>query len=447
MNPFKPAFASVTPTRSLTNMWFSVCLMTLATSDCNRVTAQEALAWQVPVGSVASYEVSEVAEPFPFQPSVFALPKVPLGTEGPERSPLIYQSAPGSAGSYSNMQDGVRIDALGRADYFNDQRIEWSGQEATFGVEGIVGGGISRSEGSFSGGLAAELYLNQPYDRNILVDSPERRSYRGNFEYNTVDISQLYIHARSNDLFFTFGKVVTPFGRTYFPIYSNARFDAPFIRSESILWRETGALFQYDPGIWNFTAAVTNGGPDRDANSSKAFVGRVGVDSSGFALGASAKVQDGIGSEGQKTFNSHVGIDAMYRVGQWYLSSEVIYDEYGLRRPYFDPDDITWGRSIYYRDQNFRNGEAITGVGYYIDLTHAGEKWVLGANVGQFHPKQLGDPLHDPTITRGIFKAVRRLTSLCDLYSQYIAETDVVGAQAGRIRRGSTIHSGLQVSF
>ncbi len=138
-----------------------------------------------------------------------------------------------------------RLDGLARAFYSNDQRIEWSGQEATFGVEGAVAGAVGTNAGCWDVNLVGELYLNQPYGRNILVDNAERESYRGNFEGDTVDISRLYMTMCRDNFRLTFGKMITPFGRMYSPSYSNDRADTPFIRSEAILWRETGLLLQY----------------------------------------------------------------------------------------------------------------------------------------------------------------------------------------------------------
>lgn len=241
--------------------------------------------------------------------------------------------------------------------------------------------------------------------------------------------------------------MTTPFGRTYFPVYTNDRLDAPFIRTESILWRETGLLLQYDPGIWTLTTALMNGGPDRDANSSKALVARVGIDTATCAIGASAKWQDGIGSEDQKITNNHVGIDAMIRRGPFTLSGEAIYDQYGFRRDTFDPNNITWGRSIYYRDQNYRPYEPITGFGYYVDLVYAGEKWLCQLNYGEFYPKQIGDPLHDTATRRALVKAVRHLNPFTDFYSALTIENDLPNAQAGRTRKGLALLAGFQVSL
>ncbi len=140
------------------------------------------------------------------------------------------------------------------------------------------------------------------------------------------------------------GRFVTPFGRYYGFSALNDFFDTPFVRRDVILFRETGAQLRWNPGIWRSTVAITNGGPHRDTNSSKALIARLGFDLPVASLGASIKTQDGIGSEGQKEFNNHVGVDWMYRFSPAiFLAGEVVYDEYGLRRPGTPLDDIDWG--------------------------------------------------------------------------------------------------------
>ena len=192
-------------------------------------------------------------------------------------------------GQSASWGDWYRVECLARGYYVNDQRIEWTGQEETFGVASIVAGVLRRPYGEWEVGLESELYLNQPYDRNLLVDSAERRSYRGNFEVQTLEISQLLLSVRSGDWLFAMGKIVTPFGRTYFPVYLNDRRDAPFIRTEAILWRETGALVQYNPSPLVLTAAVVNGSQDQDTNSSKGIISRIGLEEENYAVGASVK--------------------------------------------------------------------------------------------------------------------------------------------------------------
>ena len=334
-----------------------------------------------------------------------------------------------------------------RAYYLNDQRIEFTGLEETFAVEGVLDGGIHQEIGDWLVQVEGELFFTQPYDRNVLVDNPVRASFAHNFEIDIVTISQLYLAARRGDWYFAAGRFVTPFGRFYFTNYRNNFDDSPFIRSEVIHFRETGVLAQWDPGIWTLAAALTNGGPNQDANSSKALVSRVGIDTDWFACGASVKVQDGIGSDGQKQYNEHFGLDAMLRRGPWTLSGEVILDHYGFRRPGFDPDDITWGRSIYFRDLNKAVLEPISGVGYYLNLGYEGPAWSLAANYGEFHPEELGVREHDTATRRGIFKASRHWTAHLETYGAVMIENTLEDAFAGRDRRGIYVLAGCQFSL
>lgn len=342
----------------------------------------------------------------------------------------------------------ARLDLVGRGYYFNDQRIEFFGTEATFGIEGLLGGLVRRDYDDWQFEMVGEFYLNQPYDRNFLRDDPDRRSFAENFRVDPFEISQSYAAVRRGDWYFALGKMVTPFGRTWFPLYTNNRHDAPFIRTESILWRETGFLMQADPGPWVVTAMLSNGGPDRDTNSSKAFIGRVGYDLDWFAVGSSVKMQDGIGSEGQKTFNNHVGIDAMVRAGRWTLSGEAIYDEYGIRRPGTALSDIFWGRSLYFRDLNKAYHEAITGKGYYVNLQYDANAWSLIFNYGEFFPEYIGDPRHDRITSRGYVKYLYRFNSWSEIYSMYLHENPLDDAyQPGRTRGGDELLFGWQCAL
>lgn len=330
----------------------------------------------------------------------------------------------------------------------NDKRIQFTGQEATFGVEGVLAGVLRHAAGDWELGLESELYLNQPYDRNRLRDTPERASYLGNFDIDPLEISQLLLSARYGDLLLAIGKMVTPFGRTYFPLYLNDRRDAPFIRTESILWRETGLLAQYDPGILVLTGALMNGSEDMDTNSSKALLTRLGLDTDAAAVGASIKIQDGIGSEGQKMYNNHVGMDAMLRRGRCTLSAELIYDQYGFHRPGFAAEEITWHQGVYHREQNLAHKSPLTGIGYYINLGYDGERWGWMLNYGEYYPQeQLGDPVHDVTTRRGLAKLVYHFNAYCDAYAALIVENDVVGAQDGRRREGGLLLTGFQAGF
>lgn len=340
----------------------------------------------------------------------------------------------------------LQYGGIARGYYSNDQRIEWTGQEATFGAEGVGFAKLGRYEGDWSVGLTTELYLNQPYDGNILIDGPERASFEANFRDETVELSQLGLWFETANCRFQLGKIVTPFGRHYARLYQNSRADAPFIRSEAILWRETGFSAETQRGIFNLTAAVTNGGGNRDANSSKAFIGRIGVQQEFYTLGASIKWQDGIGSENQKMYNNHFGIDGMVRYGVFRLSCEVIYDEYGFRHDY-DPLTIYWGRSIYNREINGTARQPKAGSGYYVTLEADFQMFYLVTSYGQYFPEIIGDHIQDQTTTRAIFKAAYRILPAAEAYSELILENDVSNAQADRTRRGIMYVLGFQLAL
>jgi hypothetical protein len=332
----------------------------------------------------------------------------------------------------------------GRGYYINDQRIEFTGMEATFAVEGVLEGGLVQHAGGWDLSFETQLFLNQPFSKNILADTPERRSFAANFDIDPLQVSQLYLGARNGDFYAALGRFVTPFGRFYFPNYRNNFDDSPFIRSEAISFRETGLLLQWDPGIWVMQAALTNGGFQQDTNSSKALVARVGIDQPWYAIGTSVKWQDGNGSDAQKAFNNHAGVDAMIRRGSWTLSGEAIYDQYGLRKPGTPLNSITWGRSLYYRDFNNGLDTPITGFGYYLNLGYEGPLWTLMLNYGEFYPQQIGIAQQDAVTRRGLIKASRHWTRNFETYSVVLRENDLPNAFDSSTRRGTYVIFGCQ---
>ena len=345
---------------------------------------------------------------------------------------------------------GIGFDMLVRGAYINDQRIEWSGNEATFLSEAILGATYRRMGQEWLTTVRGEFYLNQPFDRNQLVDNT-RLPWMNNFEVDIYEISQLFVSAQKGNFMMSIGKIITPFGRAYFPIYENSREDAPFIRTESILWRETGVLFQYAGGLSVISAGLVNGGIDKDTNSSKALIGRVGFGRDNFAIGSSIKWQDGIGSEHQKLRRNHLGFDAMYRWGRCQFSAEGIYDEYGFRKSgnnlrgeLFTAEDIRWGRSIYYRDTLPKDGKKLKGLGYYVNLNVDFDRWLLMLNYGEYYPRQIGDPRHDQINRRGIVKAVYRFGAQFEFYGMVLREDDLPNTIEGRTRTGTSVLSGLQ---
>lgn len=337
--------------------------------------------------------------------------------------------------------------ANARAFWSNDLRYEFTGQESFIGTEAATLASVVHQENGWTSAATGEFYFNQRFDDNVLADYPLRASFSHNFDIDAVEISQLFITANRNDWFCDLGKFVTPFGRYWAPTVSNERTDAPFMRTESVLFRETGIQLRYEPNQWRLAAAVTNGGSDRDTNSSKAFVARVGFDTGKFAGGASVKTQDGIGSEYQKEFKDHAGIDLMMRSGRLTLSTEWIYDEYGMRRPGINLDDITWGRSLYNRQLNNGLNHPLSGWGWYGSAVWQGEFATAVVQYGEFHPNRIGDNIHDQTTRRISSKYIRRISDCLDWYVSGIFENRVTNAQDGRNRKGTFILTGVQFNF
>ncbi len=299
-------------------------------------------------------------------------------------------------------QTSLNLNLAFRGYFMDDQRIQWSGLEVTFGSEAAVGTGLERDLGWGKVGAEGLFFLNQPWGKNVLRDAFRQR-YAANFDVDTFEISELNVHFQKGPFTLAMGKKETPFGRMYFPhSLNNLGFDAPFIRSEAILWRETGLFVTFQKEFLTIDIAMTTGEEDKDTNSSVAPVGRIGVGGKNWAAGFSAKKHDGFGSENQKTFKNHYGVDFMVRVGKLQLSGEAIHDEYGLKHDY-NPDDIFWPRSLYHRDIFFKVEEPITGVGGYLNLNYAASHWSVNANYGEYKPEKIGNPLHDTRIRRGIF--------------------------------------------
>ncbi len=342
--------------------------------------------------------------------------------------------------------EGFTLAGLARGYFLADERVQWSGLEATFGAEAALnpryvyrtGDWLARADGIF--------FFNQPFEPNILVDE-NRASYVENFYHDTFQVWQLNIGITHGDFTVVVGKDRTPFGRYYFPIYSNSHFDAPFVHTEVIKWVETGLFLRFAPGPINLEVAVTNGGIDRDTNSSKALACRAGIDTPCWAFGASAKLQDGTGSEAQKLNNSYYGFDAMARWRRFELSSEAVWDEYGFRNAY-NPDDIFWGRSIYYRE--VFSGEvdgSLHGFGYYVNLAYIHGRFRLDANYGEYYPDQIGNPFQDTNNARLLLQGSLAIMPCVQAFACFMSENDRP-REAWRYGQGTdVIYTGLQWVF
>jgi hypothetical protein len=193
----------------------------------------------------------------------------------------------------------------------------------------------------------------------------------------------------------------------------------------------------------------------------KAFTGRLGLNFPNAKLGISGVAHDGEGSEEQKQYRQHVGTDAMIQFGNWVLSSEIIYDIYGMHRE-FDPNDIFWKKSIYYRQINKAEKEPISGWGGYIDLTYDYHPWLFSLNYGEFHPEQLTVPDHNDRIRgeyayyyanhnivnrRFMAKLGWNFTQHIQWYGAWLLENGGYTAQSGRPRKGNALLTGINVAF
>ena len=343
----------------------------------------------------------------------------------------------------SKLEYDLEIDA--RSYFLNDQRIQWSGVEATFAAEAVLNAKVSRkikASEIFAGG---EFRINQSFDNNILVDE-HREQYIQNFKADRFQISQIFVGFKTGKFEISLGKKNSVFGRDNLLHLTNTDIFQPFIRTESILWWETGVFIGYRSGIFRLDLSIVNGGPDKDTNSSKAAVARAGIELNNIAFGFSAKVQDGIGSEWQKQFKNHLGFDITLRSGNIAFYTECIYDEYGFRKE-FNSDDIFWGKSFYYRDQFYKAETPITGIGGYLGLRYQKSKFLLDLNYGEFHPEEIGDPYHDPPVKRGIVKFIYNFTREFNLFAGVLIENDRLRESVFSGAEGYAYIAGLKFSI
>jgi len=309
--------------------------------------------------------------------------------------------------STQNEQPGIKVVTDFKTFYLNDQRLQWSGMEATFGVESDFGFTIEKKLKNSSISVGSQIFLNQAFGENKLTDEARVR-YLQNFEIETFSLARLYLELTFSKIKLSMGKRNTVFGKSQSLILSNRYIFQPFIRNEAILRFETGLFSQFSFGIFNFRLALVNGESEMDTNSSKAGIGRIGFKGRNWSLGISGKIQDGIGSEQQKYFNNHIGFDLMIKLGQLILSGEFIYDEYGFRKPFL-PDEVFWKRSLYYRHIFYELKTPITGLGGYIDLLYETGKLKINLNYGEYYPKKIGNLYHDDPVKRGIAKIMLQL--------------------------------------
>ena len=61
-----------------------------------------------------------------------------------------------------------------RGYFINDQRIQWSGMEATFGSEAALTALLTKRSGKTEWFAGGEFRVNQPFDGNMMTDEYRR---------------------------------------------------------------------------------------------------------------------------------------------------------------------------------------------------------------------------------------------------------------------------------
>ncbi|MFO0880767.1 MAG: hypothetical protein U0840_25830 [Gemmataceae bacterium] len=416
----------------------------------------ETAAAVAPAGATGNIPPTPTAPPTPFAVKEVTLPVAPVAPVSPTVSPCrflweqdlqtIRWLLPDARPSLPNLLDSTTagtsacdlfngrvgestflcLDGLVRGYYLNDQRIEWSGVEATLGAEAILRPAVYYQKDGWTVSAEGEFFLNQPFGRSILQD-PARAIYRSNFEVDTFEIFQLYAQASFEDFYLRIGKSRTPFGAYSSPMFTNRLIDAPFIRTDVIAWTETGAFFHYQPGLLSVDVAITNGEPELDTNSSKAIIGRIALEADTWGVGLSGKYQDGTSSEQQKEYNNHIGIDAhMCLAERWIVYGEGIYDQYGFHRNFYqlgqNTPDALGKRSIYRREVFKGDKQPVSGYGYYVAGGYRGDKLVFDLSYGSYFPEKLGILGHDDPIHRAVLKLAYNITMNLQIYGVGLIE-------------------------
>jgi len=371
------------------------------------------------------------------------------GVAPPDEQPLV-ELPPGQLLNYA-IDDStiIQLDGVVRGYYRNDQRIEWTGLEDTFGAEAILRPALQVTEGPWTISAEAEFFINQPYGSSILSD-PIRDLYKANFNYPVFQIFQLYAQVQRGDSTLRIGRSRTPFGSYDAPMFSNGLFDAPFLRTEAVGFAETGIFYHWQPGRWSFDLAMVNGEIELDTNSSKAVIARIGRERDAWRYGISAKFHDGISSEQQKRYNNHVGFDAAWQRGPWTVYGEALLDAYGFYRDFNNQGNPMGlgNRSLYGRDFYRGVRAPIYGVGWHAGVVRRGERLLLDLNFGSYYPEPLGVPFHDEPIHRGLIKAAYTVSRNLQYFTVAIVENQRTQEQAAfRNPKPFAIITGFQLVY
>jgi hypothetical protein len=323
------------------------------------------------------------------------------------------------------LENGGSLEVGGvlRGFYRNDQRIAWSGVEETFGSESALRSLLTIPEGDWTLRARSEFFLNEPSGATLLSD-PVRDRYRADFNTPVFEVFQLAIEFERNDWLVRVGKIRSFLGSDVAPILTNNFIDAPFLQTEIIGFSETGIFVRWHPGPWSFELGLTNGESNLDTNSSKALIARVGIDRPNWSFGIWDKIQDGIGSEELKRFNSFVGFDARIRAGDVVFYGEGLVDAHGLYR---DPSQVANPLAItdvsLYGLDVFRGFDKPTyGGGFDVGALYRFDRLMVDVNYGIYFPQHTGIPSQDAPVRRGLTKWTYDVTRRLQIYSVLIFE-------------------------
>jgi hypothetical protein len=351
--------------------------------------------------------------------SFFVLVFILISVSGIAEARVGYQFEDSEHLTYFDISGSVR------GYYLSDLRVQWSGMETVFGAEAVLAPQITREYPWGVTAVRSEFLIHQPFGkRNLALSDSNIQKYEPYFDVDPFEISQMYIHvSKNNTLSFDIGKIKTPFGRTEYPVLWDWRFDAPFIRSsELILARETGLMVSYTPELFSLDVAVVNGEREKDTNSSKAVIARVGTGKDkDWEFGLSGKWHDGIGSEYDKTYNNYLGVDFKVRLHpKFVLSGEIVYDQHGYHQKKGEENGTT---SLYYREI-YSKGDSIYGIGGYLDLGYKDDRWTIHLNYGEYYPEKVGNPYHDDPIKRLLINVVYRIFPEVQVFATGLLENE-----------------------
>lgn len=302
--------------------------------------------------------------------------------------------------------------------------IMWSGLEDTFGAEGNVSPAIQVNNDNWSYGAYGNFQLNTPYDGNVLYTS-NRAPYLNHFDIDPFAVDLLAVTIQSKKWGLEAGKVQTPYGSFHYQTMDNARWYGPFIRSEIIGYRELGFIGSFRTDGLKINVGPVNGTADLKSNSAKGIVGRLAYGREKWELGASGKWSGHLGSENQKEYQSFVGADAIYRFTENIaLSGEFMMDWHGLMNPLPNPlpPPQYSGQYSFYGLDVYNNGDAIRGIGYYVNLDYRKYPWYVGLNFGSYFPEQINNAWHDETKNRGMLMGRWNMTKRLSLYGNLFLE-------------------------